>query len=184
MPDGYTVKGKVWKLLRALYGGDIKIVIDRGGTFTDIWASLPGQLDIILKLLSVDPSNYQDAPPEGIRRILSHFYSKELPCGSLLPKRDIEFIRMDTTVPTNAFLERKGTKHAFLVTKGFQDLLKIGYQSRLRLFDLNIVKPDVLYSEMHEIETRITIEGFDKDLDGLFDSKEEIPGFLLRGTRG
>lgn len=45
---------------------------------------------------------------------------------------------MGTTVATNALLERKGRKHAFLVTKGFRDLLEIGYQSRPRLFDLNI----------------------------------------------
>ena len=38
---------------------------DRGGTFTDIWASLPGHPDVVLKLLSVDPSNYNDAPTEG-----------------------------------------------------------------------------------------------------------------------
>lgn len=44
----------------------IKIAIDRGGTFTDIWATAPGQPDLVFKLLSVDPSNYDDAPTEGI----------------------------------------------------------------------------------------------------------------------
>ncbi|PLB43363.1 hypothetical protein P170DRAFT_459786 [Aspergillus steynii IBT 23096] len=162
----------------------IKIAIDRGGTFTDVWASFPGQQDVVLKLLSVDPSNYDDAPTEGIRRILSHFYGKELPRGSPLPKTDIEFIRMGTTVATNALLERKGTKHAFLVTKGFRDLLNIGYQSRPRLFDLNIVKPEVLYTEVREVDARVTIEGFDEDVDGLFRSEQEIPGALTRGTSG
>lgn len=91
---------------------------------------------------------------------------------------------MGTTVATNALLERKGTKHAFLVTKGFRDLLKIGYQSRPRLFDLNIVKPDVLYADAREIDERVTIEGFDEDLDGLFKSDNEIPGVLVRGSSG
>lgn len=91
---------------------------------------------------------------------------------------------MGTTVATNALLERKGTKHAFLVTKGFRDLLKIGYQSRPRLFDLNIVKPDVLYTEAREIDARVTIEGFDEDLDELFKCDEEIPGVLVRGMSG
>lgn len=45
----------------------IKIAIDRGGTFTDVWASAPNERDVVLKLLSVDPGNYQDAPTEGIR---------------------------------------------------------------------------------------------------------------------
>ncbi|KZZ94506.1 Hydantoinase/oxoprolinase [Ascosphaera apis ARSEF 7405] len=162
----------------------IKIAIDRGGTFTDVWASIPGQQDIVLKLLSVDPNNYADAPTEGIRRILSIYKNEEIPRGVPLPKGDLEFIRMGTTVATNALLERKGTKHAFLVTKGFKNLLDIGYQSRPRLFDLAIVKPEVLYSDVAEVDERVTIEGFDEDLDGLFKADEEIPGVLVRGTSG
>lgn len=44
--------------------------IDRGGTFTDIYARCPGGKIRVMKLLSVDPNNYNDAPTEGIRRIL------------------------------------------------------------------------------------------------------------------
>jgi 5-oxoprolinase (ATP-hydrolysing) len=44
----------------------IKIAIDRGGTFTDIWATAPSQPDLVFKLLSVDPGNYADAPTEGM----------------------------------------------------------------------------------------------------------------------
>lgn len=40
--------------------------LDRGGTFTDVWAGLPGRSDVVFKLLSVDPANYDDAPTEGI----------------------------------------------------------------------------------------------------------------------
>lgn len=43
----------------------IQVLQDRGGTFTDVWASIDGQPDIVLKLLSVDPDNYADAPSEG-----------------------------------------------------------------------------------------------------------------------
>jgi 5-oxoprolinase (ATP-hydrolysing) len=46
----------------------IKIAIDRGGTFTDIWATAPHQSDLVFKLLSVDPGNYDDAPTEGMFR--------------------------------------------------------------------------------------------------------------------
>ncbi|KAL5340304.1 Hydantoinase B/oxoprolinase-domain-containing protein [Aspergillus crustosus] len=159
-------------------------MLDRGGTFTDVWASLPGRPDVVLKLLSVDPTNYADAPTEGIRRALSSFRGQEIPRGVPLPKDDLESIRMGTTVATNALLERKGTRHAFLVTKGFHDLLQIGYQSRPRLFDLNIVKPDVLYSDVREIDERVTIEGFDEDLDGLFRSSKEIPGVLVKSSSG
>ncbi|KAL4924077.1 Hydantoinase B/oxoprolinase-domain-containing protein [Aspergillus undulatus] len=164
--------------------GGVRIAIDRGGTFTDVWASLPGQPDVVLKLLSVDPANYADAPTEGIRRVLSLYRGEEIPRGVPLPKADLESIRMGTTVATNALLERKGTKHAFLVTKGFRDLLEIGYQSRPRLFDLNIVKPEVLYSAVKEIDERVTIEGFDEDVDGLFASSQEEPGLLERASSG
>lgn len=121
---------------------------------------------------------------EGIRRVLSLHKGQEIPRGVPLPKEDLDSIRMGTTVATNALLERKGTKHAFLVTKGFSDLLRIGYQSRPSLFDLNIVKPEVLYTDVREIDERVTIEGFDEDLDGLFKPDEEIPGVLLRGSSG
>lgn len=49
--------------------------IDRGGTFTDIFAVCPGNKIRVMKLLSDDPANYVDAPREGIRRILSEVLS-------------------------------------------------------------------------------------------------------------
>ena len=48
----------------------------------------------------------------------------------------IEFIRMGTTVGTNALLERKGERMALAITKGLRDLLHIGNQSRPKIFDL------------------------------------------------
>lgn len=48
----------------------------------------------------------------------------------------IEWIRMGTTVATNALLERKGERMALLVTKGFKDVLYIGNQARPKIFDL------------------------------------------------
>jgi len=91
---------------------------------------------------------------------------------------------MGTTVATNALLERKGRKHAFLVTKGFKDLLEIGYQSRPRLFDLNIQKPETLYSRVIEVDERVTVEGFDEDIDGLFSGSRPEPEVLEEGTNG
>jgi 5-oxoprolinase (ATP-hydrolysing) len=107
-----------------------------------------------------------------------------IPRNVLLPKSSIESIRMGTTVATNALLERKGTRHAFLVTKGFRDLIKIGYQSRPRLFDLNIAKPEVLYAEVAEVDERVTIEGFDEDTDGQFTAHDVVPDVLERGANG
>lgn len=50
--------------------GKFQFAIDRGGTFTDIYAKCPSGKVRVMKLLSVDPDNYSDAPREGIRRIL------------------------------------------------------------------------------------------------------------------
>ncbi|OBT40699.1 hypothetical protein VE00_08908 [Pseudogymnoascus sp. WSF 3629] len=140
--------------------GRLRISIDRGGTFTDVHASVPGRSDIILKLLSVDPGNYQDAPTEGIRRVLEIATGKTLPRGELLDLTPIESLRMGTTVATNALLERKGARSALLITRGFKDLLVIGNQSRPNIFDLSVSKPDVLSEKVIEIDERITLEGY------------------------
>lgn len=50
--------------------GKFQFAIDRGGTFTDIYAKCPNGKVRVMKLLSEDPDNYPDAPREGIRRIL------------------------------------------------------------------------------------------------------------------
>lgn len=141
----------------------IRISIDRGGTFTDVHASIPGRDDIILKLLSVDPANYQDAPTEGIRRILELATGRPHPRGQLLELFHIESIRMGTTVATNALLERKGARSALLITKGFKDLLFIGNQSRPNIFDLTVARPEVLYEQVVEVEERVTMEDYTED---------------------
>jgi 5-oxoprolinase (ATP-hydrolysing) len=144
----------------------IRIAIDRGGTFTDCVGN-PGtgkmEDDIIIKLLSEDPSNYDDAPLEGIRRLMSKFTDREIPRGEALDTSKIESIRMGTTVATNALLERKGERMAMVVTKGFKDCLEIGNQSRPKIFDLAIKRPDVLYQQVVEIDERVTLEDYAED---------------------
>lgn len=132
----------------------IKISIDRGGTFTDCHAIVPGKPDIVLKLLSVDPANYEDAPTEGIRRVLE-LTGQPSPRGVPLSLESIDCIRMGTTVATNALLERKGARSALLTTKGFHDLLRIGNQARPDIFDLSAARPDVLYDEVVEVHERV-----------------------------
>ena len=119
--------------------------------------------DVVIKLLSEDPSNYDDAPLEGIRRMLSKFTGTEVPRGEPLDTSKIESIRMGTTVATNALLERKGEKIALVVTKGFKDCLEIGNQSRPKIFDLAIRKPEVLYERVVEIDERVTLEDYAED---------------------
>ncbi|KAH8435126.1 5-oxoprolinase [Aspergillus melleus] len=135
--------------------GKITISIDRGGTFTDVHAVVPGRPDIILKLLSVDPAHYQDAPTEGVRQILEKVTGESFPRGKPLKMDAIGSLRMGTTVATNALLERKGARSALLTTKGFRDLLHIGDQSRPNIFDLSMARPGVLPEGVVEINERV-----------------------------
>lgn len=119
--------------------------------------------DVILKLLSVDPANYPDAPLEGIRRLLEKLTGKPIPRGEPLDTSNIEYLRMGTTVATNALLERKGERCALITTKGFKDVLEIGNQTRPHIFDLSISKPEVLYETVVEIDERVTLEDYIED---------------------
>jgi 5-oxoprolinase (ATP-hydrolysing) len=136
-----------------------KIVNDTltGGTFTDCWASgVPNHGDIVFKVLSVDPA-YPDAPTEAIRRVLELARGSPIARSEPLDVSSVRSIRMGTTVATNALLERKGEKTAFLVTKGFKDILEIGNQNRPSLFDLTISRPKPLASAVLEVDERVLL---------------------------
>jgi 5-oxoprolinase (ATP-hydrolysing) len=139
---------------------NIKIAIDRGGTFTDIHSAIPGQPDLVFKLLSVDPSNYKDAPTEGIRRVLEHAHCISIPKDQLLELDTIESIKMGTTVATNALLERDGAKVALVTSRGFRDVLEIGNQTRPDIFNISARKLDQLYTKVIEIGERITLPNY------------------------
>jgi len=127
--------------------------IDRGGTFTDIIGRNPEGKISTHKLLSENPQQYSDAAIQGIRDILS------LKSNDQIPIDKIDLIKMGTTVATNALLERNGERTLLAITKGFGDILRIGYQQRPNLFALDIKLPDMLYSEIEEIDERIDIHG-------------------------
>ncbi|MCC3770590.1 hydantoinase B/oxoprolinase family protein [Streptomyces sp. UNOC14_S4] len=138
--------------------------VDRGGTFTDVVARSPDGRLLARKLLSEDPARYDDAAVEGIRRLLGLREGQEIRPGA------VEVVRMGTTVATNALLERKGERTALVITRGFRDALRIGYQNRPRLFDREIVLPEVLYERVLEVSERVTADGevlLPPDVDGL-----------------
>src|SRR5512141_3209373 len=66
---------------------------------------------------------------------------------------------MGTTVATNALLERKGDRVHLLISKGFRDALKIGYQARPKIFARHIIKPDMLYERVAEVDERVRADG-------------------------
>jgi 5-oxoprolinase (ATP-hydrolysing) len=133
-----------------------RFAIDRGGTFTDVFALTPTDKVISLKVLSVNPEYYNDAPTYAIRKILKEESTTPIVDNNdLIDPSNIEWIRMGTTVATNALLESKGERFCFIVTKGFRDLLYIGNQSRPKLFDLSIRMPNVLYDDVLEVDERV-----------------------------
>src|ERR1700691_676876 len=127
--------------------------IDRGGTFTDVIGRRPDGEPVTHKLLSENPDFYADAAVAGIRRLLG------LAPGAPLPAEQIGAVKMGTTIATNALLERKGDRTVLLVTKGFGDALRIGYQARPKIFARHIVNPDMLYERVIEVDERVRADG-------------------------
>ncbi len=127
--------------------------IDRGGTFTDIVAQRPDGKLLVHKLLSVNPDRYADAPIQGIREILG------LTAAEPIPVEAIEVVKMGTTVATNALLERQGDRTLLLITKGFGDALRIGYQNRPQIFAREIILPEMLYERVIEVKERYSAQG-------------------------
>jgi 5-oxoprolinase (ATP-hydrolysing) len=127
--------------------------IDRGGTFTDVIGRRPDGALVTHKLLSENPEAYRDAAVHGIRHLLG------LTLGAPISSEHIGAVKMGTTVATNALLERKGERTLLLITKGFGDALRIGYQARPKIFAKHIIKPDMLYERVVEVDERVRADG-------------------------
>ncbi|MBV9405581.1 MAG: hydantoinase/oxoprolinase family protein, partial [Acidobacteriaceae bacterium] len=108
----------------------MRIAIDTGGTFTDCVFTSGGSLEI-LKLPST-PADPGAAVWKAVTQISGGRESE---------------IRHGTTVGTNALLERKGARVAFVTTSGFEDTIAIGRQARPKLYDLFFTKESPLSPE-------------------------------------
>jgi N-methylhydantoinase A len=96
----------------------LRVAVDTGGTFTDCVYIVDGQLKV-LKVFST-PGDPSQAVLDAMARIGA---------GCALD------VRHGTTIGTNAMLERKGARVAFVTTAGFEDTIAIGRQTRSRLYD-------------------------------------------------
>jgi N-methylhydantoinase A/oxoprolinase/acetone carboxylase beta subunit len=99
---------------------DIRIGVDTGGTFTDFVIVRDGRMST--KKIPSTPADPSLAILEGLREYLD--------------VRDRVFVIHGTTVATNALLERKGARTALITTRGFEDILTIGRQTRRLLYSL------------------------------------------------
>src|SRR5438067_12057975 len=127
--------------------------IDRGGTFTDVVARRPDGALTAHKLLSENPEAYRDAAVQGIRELIG------VAPGAPIPPGRIGAVKMGTTVATNALLERKGERTLLVTTTGFRDALKIGYQARPNIFAKQIIKPQMLFERVVEVDERVRADG-------------------------
>lgn len=127
--------------------------VDRGGTFTDVIARKPDGAMMVHKLLSENPERYRDAALQGIRELLG------LGADDEIPGERLDAVKMGTTVATNALLERQGERTLLVITKGFGDALRIGYQSRPDIFALDIRMPEQLYGRVLEVDERVQADG-------------------------
>src|SRR5215472_18872264 len=151
--------------------------IDRGGTFTDVVGRRPDGTLVAHKLLSENPEAYSDAAVQGIRDLLC------LNAGEPIPPGLIGSVKMGTTVATNALLERKGERTLLLITKGFRDALRIGYQARPKIFARHIIKPEMIYERVVEVDERVRADGtVETELD-LAAVRAELLAALVAGIK-
>lgn len=122
----------------------MRIAIDTGGTFTDCVYLQDNRVQI-LKLPST-PADPALAVLEGVTQIAPGVRSE---------------IRHGTTVGTNALLERRGARVAFVTTAGFEDTIAIGRQNRPKLYDLAFTKEPPLAPEgmRFGIDERVASDG-------------------------
>ena len=112
-----------------------RLAFDTGGTFTDFALVDDASVLHLHKVLST-PANPADAVVQGVRELL-------IRPDVRASKEGLQILGA-TTVVTNAVLERKGVRTAFLTTDGFQDMLRIRTEGRYDLYDLRIEYPDPL----------------------------------------
>ena len=151
--------------------------IDRGGTFTDVVGRRPDGTLVAHKLLSENPEAYRDAAVQGIRDLLG------LANGDAIPPGRVGAVKMGTTVATNALLERKGDRTLLVTTKGFGDALRIGYQARPKIFAKQIVKPEILFERVIEVDERVRADGTVERSPNLGAVRFELDAALADGIK-
>lgn len=111
----------------------LRLAIDIGGTFTDVVAETPAGL-FSVKVLTT-PQSPELGALDGIGCLLDELN---------LTYSDITTIIHGTTLATNALIERKGAKTAFVTTAGFRDVLEMRYEKRFDQYALDIQMPEPL----------------------------------------
>ena len=129
------------------------IGIDVGGTYTDLVAIDEHGTTVFAKSPST-PADQSVGVMAGLKELARRL---KLSRADMLGATDR--IVHGTTVATNALLERKGDRTLLMISKGFRDALKIGYQARPKIFARHIIKPELLYERVAEVDERVRADG-------------------------
>jgi N-methylhydantoinase A len=129
---------------------DIKLAADIGGTFTDIVLE-SGRRRWSAKVLTTTAAPEQGVIA-GVRQILE--------AADVAPEDVTVFIH-GTTLATNALIERKGARTAFITTEGFRDIIEQGYEKRFDHYDLMIDRPAPLVPRTlrYTVKERLAADG-------------------------
>jgi N-methylhydantoinase A len=120
-----------------------RVGVDIGGTFTDIALDIDGVLHST-KVLT-DYTAPEQAILKGVVAVADL-------AGIALSK--IDLLIHGTTLATNALIERRGAKTAFVTTEGFRDVLEMRTENRFEQYDLNITLPQALISRADRFVVR------------------------------
>ncbi len=128
----------------------IRIGADIGGTFTDVVLERGDSL-FTTKVLTTHQAP-EEAFIEGIHQVCKK---------AEVSTREIGQIIHGTTLATNALIERRGAKTAFITTKGFRDVIEMRTESRFEQYDLNLTLPPPLLPRQRRyvLEERIGANG-------------------------
>ena len=146
----------------------IRLATDIGGTFTDLALERDGELLTGKLLTTLDRP--EQAVLEGSRDLLAR--------AGVAPG-DVDLVIHGTTLATNAIIERKGARTAFVSTAGFTDMIDIGHENRFEQYDLMITRPQPLVPRplRFGLRERIDVEG--RVITALADEAlEELADFL------
>ena len=128
----------------------IRVAADIGGTFTDLVLDSPAGRRTA-KVLTTPR-----APESGVFEALATVLEE----GAAAPAEVAVFVH-GTTLATNALIERKGARTAFLTTRGFRDILEMGFEKRFEQYDVFMDKPDPLVPRplRREVNERVSARG-------------------------
>lgn len=127
-----------------------RVGVDIGGTFTDIALDVGGVLHST-KILT-DYELPERAILTGVKSVID---------AAGLKLSDIEQLIHGTTLATNALIERRGAKTAFITTEGFRDTLEMRTENRFEQYDINITLPPPLIEREHRytLRERLDVHG-------------------------